>query len=55
MISLQPNRVLAPTCFSDLSTQAVELALRMVPSPEQFFVQCVALSRRVPLQKTLRK
>ena len=42
MVTLQPNRVLVPTDFSDQSCQAVEVALAMVARPEQLTVLHVA-------------
>ncbi len=42
MVTLQPNRVLVPTDFSDQSCKAVEVALAMVVRPEQLTVLHVA-------------
>jgi len=42
MFSLQPNRVLVPTDFSDQSCQAVDVALAIVARPEQLTVLHVA-------------
>ena len=42
MVTLQPNRVLAPTDFSGQSCKAVEVALAMVARPEQLTVLHVA-------------
>lgn len=42
MDTLQPERILVPTDFSDRSCQAAELALSMVARPEQLTVLHVA-------------
>jgi nucleotide-binding universal stress UspA family protein len=42
MFTLQPNRVLTPSDFSDQSCEAVEVALAMVSRPEQVTVLHVA-------------